>query len=79
MRTVQYYLGQTIYVKELAGITYGDEDYFHDRVGIVEINTEVDRYYSHRIYYPSINNAYLCDANEKIIAYKREDNPEYFL
>ncbi len=72
-------LGETIYVKDLAGGKHlrGNSCYFFNRVGIVKLAS--DSYYDYKIYYSEIDNSCLMHGNDFIECYRKSENPEYFL
>jgi len=79
---VSEYLGQTVYVKDLAqrkNLIAEGSGYFLDCVGIVKKNPEQDPYYDYLIYYPSLDNSCLMHGVDSIEIYTKEEYPEYFL
>ena len=72
-------LGQEIFLFALVdeqNVGYGKT--FTRNHGVVS-RLSGNEYYDYQIYFPILDNAYLCNANEIIDVRTREKHPEYFL
>ncbi len=78
---VQDYIGKKVYVKLVDLNNKGYNKVFDNKQGIIRLNTENEdsKYYIYEIYFPKIDNSYLCFGDHIIDAYLPEEYPEYFI
>ena len=73
-------LGKEVFVVTTSSKYPQIRETFDNRIGIIMHNDEPENLnYEYMIYFPDIDNSFLCDGDKKIIAYTKEENPEYWL
>ena len=76
---VKKLLGKKIYVHRLIDAHSGNKKTFENRVAIVSLKELEFDHYPFRLYFPCIDNTYLCNGTDEIEYYTKETRPEYFL
>ena len=74
-------LGKEVFVVTTSSKYPQIKETFDNKVGIIMYNDEApeDLHFEYMIYFPDIDNSFLCDGDRKIIAYSKEENQEYWL
>ena len=74
-------LHKELLVERVRGRSKSICETFDGKIGTIMLNDEgpEDRYYEYMIYFPCINNSFLCAGDHEIEAYSREEYPERFL